>query len=280
WSKVRFDECVDKLRPFLKQCGFKIKTQVKFLALSGLSGANIKEVVPASVCPWWHELVARGDNNTAESTLIDLLDKLPLDHRDATAPLRVPVLDRYVDRGTMALGKVEQGVLETGQRVLIMPTRQEIKVEAIFINDRKVRTAKPGENVTIKLSCGEADIIKGFVLCDPKRPAKASKRFLTKIFLAELLESRPLLTAGYDAVFHGHTCEEECVITDLLSAEVKGKVQKRPRFVKPGVYVNAVIEVERSICVEKYKDTMALGRFTLRTEGHTIAIGMILEVKE
>lgn len=37
-----------------------------------------------------------------------LLDKLHMDDRHAEKPLRVPVLDRYTDRGTMALGKVEQ----------------------------------------------------------------------------------------------------------------------------------------------------------------------------
>lgn len=31
-----------------------------------------------------------------------------MDDRHAERPLRVPVLDRYNDRGTMVLGKVEQ----------------------------------------------------------------------------------------------------------------------------------------------------------------------------
>lgn len=40
--------------------------------------------------------------------LLQLLDKLHMDDRHAERPLRVPVLDRYNDRGTMVLGKVEQ----------------------------------------------------------------------------------------------------------------------------------------------------------------------------
>lgn len=40
--------------------------------------------------------------------LNQLLDKLHMDDRHAERPLRVPVLDRYTDRGTMVLGKVEQ----------------------------------------------------------------------------------------------------------------------------------------------------------------------------
>lgn len=39
---------------------------------------------------------------------LKLLDKLHMDDRYPEKPLRVPVLDRYNDRGTMVLGKVEQ----------------------------------------------------------------------------------------------------------------------------------------------------------------------------
>ena len=30
WSKERFDECSAKLKPYLRSCGFKVKTEVKF----------------------------------------------------------------------------------------------------------------------------------------------------------------------------------------------------------------------------------------------------------
>lgn len=46
WSKERFDECVTKIRPFLRQqCGYAVKKEVKFIPISGLSGANVKEQV-------------------------------------------------------------------------------------------------------------------------------------------------------------------------------------------------------------------------------------------
>jgi translation elongation factor EF-1alpha len=63
------------------------------------------------------------------------------------------VLDRYTDRGTVALSKVEQGTLKIGMKVMIMPTKMVTKVEAIYINDARVPTAKTGENVSIKLAC-------------------------------------------------------------------------------------------------------------------------------
>merc|ERR1712160_201979 len=117
WKKSRFDECVTKLRPFLRSCGFIIKKDVKFIPLSGLSGANVIDEVGSSVCPWWSKSVSAGENNTTESTLIRQLDAIKIDGRDAAAPLRMPVMDRYNDRGTIAMGKVESGTIRPGMKV-------------------------------------------------------------------------------------------------------------------------------------------------------------------
>lgn len=46
WSKERYNECVTKIRPFLRQqCGYAVKKEVKFIPISGLSGANVKTQV-------------------------------------------------------------------------------------------------------------------------------------------------------------------------------------------------------------------------------------------
>lgn len=46
WARSRFDECVTKIRPFLRlQCGYAVKKEVKFIPISGLSGANVKDQV-------------------------------------------------------------------------------------------------------------------------------------------------------------------------------------------------------------------------------------------
>ena len=38
------------------------------------------------------------------------------------------------------------------------------------------------------------------------------------------------------------------------------------------------ISVEKPICIEAFTDVPALGRFTLRDEGRTIAIGKVLKL--
>jgi peptide chain release factor subunit 3 len=70
WGKERFNECVTKLRPFLKSCGYLVKKEVKFIPISGLSGANVKDEVDPSICPWWKESCAKKENNTSSPTLL------------------------------------------------------------------------------------------------------------------------------------------------------------------------------------------------------------------
>ncbi len=47
------------------------------------------------------------------------------------------------------------------------------------------------------------------------------------------------------------------------------------KFVKGNTLAMARIQVEKLICVEKFENVPQLGRFTLRDEGRTIAIGKI-----
>ncbi len=53
WQKSRYDEIKDKLTPFIRSAGFHLKTDVKFIPLSAFTGANLKERMAKSVCPWW-----------------------------------------------------------------------------------------------------------------------------------------------------------------------------------------------------------------------------------
>lgn len=47
----RYEECKEKLVPFLKKVGFNPKKDIHFMPCSGLTGANLKELV--SDCPWY-----------------------------------------------------------------------------------------------------------------------------------------------------------------------------------------------------------------------------------
>lgn len=52
WEKVRYDEILGKLNPFIRASGFNLK-DVTFIPVSAYTGANLKDQVEKSVCSWY-----------------------------------------------------------------------------------------------------------------------------------------------------------------------------------------------------------------------------------
>ena len=117
-----------------------------------LTAFSSQDEVDPTVCPWWKKSCAAKENNTDQPTLLSLFDSLEISGRDKSASVRIPLLDRYTDRGTIAMGKVESGTVRQGMKVEIMPTRQKFKIDAVWANEKPVACARPGENVLIKIA--------------------------------------------------------------------------------------------------------------------------------
>ena len=100
WSERRYNDIVTQLTPYLKRVGYNVQEDVTFLPVSGLRGYNLKEGIPEGVCPWY-----------SGPSLFQILDSMQIEGRDASAPLRLPVLDKFNDRGCVITGKVESGRL-------------------------------------------------------------------------------------------------------------------------------------------------------------------------
>ncbi len=270
WSKERYDDIIDKVTPFLKQNGYNLKTEVEFIPISGFSGANLKDRVGKTVCPWFEG-----------PSLLEYLDDMPGWERKLDAPFLMPVSGKYKDLGTVITGKIESGQVTKGQSILVMPNKQVAEVLSINIEEAEVKSAASGDNVRLKLKgVEEDDISTGFVVCETGRPVKASTRFLVQIIVHNI---RNIMAPGYTAVLHVHSASEEIVLSRFEATIDKKTGQrnpKKPMFVRQGEVLIAEIESQGTICMEPYADYPSLGRFTLRDEGKTIAVGKVLEVLE
>jgi len=101
-------------------------------------------------------------------------------------------------------------------------------------------------------------------------------KIICQIYVTEMPENTRIMTAGFQAMFHAHTCEEECSILKIFeTTNAKGKVVKGARFAGIGMTCICMIQLQQTVPVETYDTYPFLGRFTLRTEGKTIAIGKI-----
>ena len=175
-----------------------------FVPISGIKGLNLKDPLAPEVCPWY-----KGPS------LLQVLDEMkPLD-RLTSAPLRIPIIDKYRDRGaTVALGKVESGAVSKGDQLVVMPGKIPAEVLGVLIDEqRSVRTARPGENIKLYLRGIEEEALhKGFVVCDAKNPIPTVTRFEAQLAIIDLLPLKPIFSAGYSAVMHIHTAVEECSV--------------------------------------------------------------------
>jgi peptide chain release factor subunit 3 len=274
WDRERYDSITKKLSPFLRSCGYNLKKDVIFLPIAALHGVNVKSAVTANQCAWATEI-------NSNKSIIQTLNEIQITGRDADKPLRMTVVDRYQDRGTVIMGKVESGVIYVGQTISICPNQTEVKVDSISNNEVEVQAAKPGENVLVRVAVSEDLVSKGFVVCSRFSPIGGCTEIIAQLFIVGLLEHRPLFSAGYNAVFHAHTAEEECTVYEIAAElDASGKIAKKnPAWAKQGSTVIAKIRLNMSICLEPYDKTMQLGRFTLRDEGKSIAIGKIMKCR-
>jgi len=269
WDKARYDDIHTQLLAFLKQWGFNPK-DLYFVPISGLKGINLFKPSTKEECPWYEG-----------GTLLDILDTMKPIERLSSAPLRIPITDKYRDRGmTTVLGKIESGQISKGDQLVFIPNKIPVEVTQIMINDiSTVRTAKAGENVKVVLrGVDEDQIHRGFVLCDKVRSIPCQAKFEVQLAILDLLPHKSVFTAGYNAVIHIHAAVEECTVTVLISQldkKTQAVAKKKPQFVKNGALIVAMIECAQPVPVELFADSPQLGRFTLRDEGKTIAVGKI-----
>ncbi|XP_037319409.2 eukaryotic peptide chain release factor GTP-binding subunit ERF3A [Pungitius pungitius] len=266
WSLERYEECKEKLVPFLKKVGFNPKKDIHFMPCSGLTGSNLKDPVPE--CPWYTGL-----------PFISHLDSLPNFTRSNDGPVRLPIVDKYKDMGTVILGKLESGCISKAQQLVMMPNRHTVEVLSLLSDDVETDDACPGENLKLRLKgIEEEEILPGFILCSPDNLCHSGRTFDAQIVI---IEHKSIICPGYNAVLHIHTCIEEVQISALICLVDKKSGEKsktRPRFVKQDQVCIARMRAAGVICLETFKDFPQMGRFTLRDEGKTIAIGKVLKL--
>ncbi|KAI4211517.1 MAG: hypothetical protein LQ351_005693 [Letrouitia transgressa] len=270
WSKDRYKECTEKLTIFLK-AQYRM-ADIAFMPISAQSTIGIKDRVPKHLAPW-HD----------GPSLLEYLDNLETLERKVKAPFMMPISGKYRDMGTIVEGKIEAGVIKKANNYLMMPNREEISIAALYgETEDEIQAAQCGDQVRIRIrGVEEEDISSGFVLCDLRRPVHCVSAFEAQIQLVDL---KSILSTGYNCVLHVHSAIEEVTFDELLhklEKKTNRKSKKPPPFAKQGMGIIArlkVISPAGRVCVEKFDDVAQLGRFTLRDQGQTIAIGKITKL--
>ncbi|EAN79578.1 eukaryotic release factor 3, putative [Trypanosoma equiperdum] len=274
WSKERYDAILGKLKPFLRQNGYdeeKAKNLI-FIPIAGLTGDNLIRETAEGVCPWY-----KGP------TMMSFIDELVLpETKSENDVLCIPLVGSYKDEGRVFVyGKVESGSVAVGEKIQILPSKQEAVVEGISIEATEFEKCYPGDNVHLRVrGVDEGDVHAGYVGTSVPTSLRAVEYFQARVVI---LDVKNIICAGSRVMLHAHAAQEEVSFHKLL-AKVDKKtgevVQKDPTHVKAGDVVIARMELERALVLEPHKDFDKMGRFMLREDGKTIAIGLVMKLYE
>ncbi|KAL7700227.1 eukaryotic release factor 3 [Lotmaria passim] len=215
--------------------------------------------------------------------MMEVIDELVLpESKTEDDVLCIPLVGAYKDDGKIYIyGKVESGSVAVGEKIQVLPPKTEAVVEGISIESTEFEKCYPGDNVHLRVrGLDENEIHGGFVATSIPTSLRAVEFFQARVVV---LEVRNIITAGTSCMIHIHAAQEEASFHKLF-AKIDRKtneiVEKDPACVKAGDVVVARIELSRPIVMEPHKDFDKLGRFMLRDEGKTIAIGVVTKLYE
>ncbi len=131
YSEERFNEIKTEVSKYMKQIGYASES-IAFIPISGWHGDNMIE--PTKKMPWYERWsIEREEGNTSGKTLLEALDAIIPPKRLTDKPLRLPLQDIYkIDGiGTVAVGRVETGVIKKNMVVGFAPSYLQGEVKSI-----------------------------------------------------------------------------------------------------------------------------------------------------
>jgi elongation factor Tu len=204
--------------------------------------------------------------------LLDALDSyIPTPERDIDKPFLMPVEDVFTitGRGTVATGRVERGVVKTGEDVEIIGLKPEVRktvVTGVEMFRKILDTGQAGDNIGVLLRGVERkEIERGMVVAKPGS-IKPHTKFKAEVYVLSKEEGgrHTPFFIGYRPQFYFRT-------TDVTGSIA---LPEGVEMVMPGDNVSLTAELIQPIAMEEGL------RFAIREGGHTVGAGVISAIIE
>ncbi|HXO09132.1 MAG TPA: elongation factor Tu [Solirubrobacteraceae bacterium] len=207
-----------------------------------------------------------------EGKILELADQLdsyiPEPTRDLDKPFLMPVEDVFsiTGRGTVATGRIEQGIIKTGETVEIVGIKATTTtvVTGVEMFKKILDEGRAGDNVGCLLrGTKREEIERGQVLCKPGSITPHTK-FKAEVYVLKKEEGgrhTPFFT-GYRPQFYFRT-------TDVTGV---ANLPEGTEMVMPGDNVQMEIELIQPIAMDQGL------RFAIREGGRTVGSGVVTEV--
>jgi len=215
-----------------------------------------------------------GDEESVNAILelAETLDSyIPEPERDLDKPFLMPVEDIFsiTGRGTVATGRVEQGIVNTGDEVEIVGIHPEIArttVTGVEMFNKLLDQGQAGDNIGALLrGTKREEIERGQVLCKPGSITPHTK-FKSEVYCLKKEEGgrHTPFFSGYRPQFYFRT-------TDVTGV---ANLPEGTEMVMPGDNVEMTIELIQPIAMDQGL------RFAIREGGRTVGSGVVTEIIE
>lgn len=281
WSQQRFLHIQNVINSLLVQDLHFPPRAVRFVPLSGSTGENIVSLSQGCPMRSWY----------SGPTLVHALDnfkspqRLPLVEKPLRALVTAPLSEG--PKGCDVCVTILQGRLRVGSGVAMVTNSGGVAtVKKIISNDGSpVSLLLPGEQATITLvdrngrSGDEMGLWSGSILCKGQPRARMHTKFKATILTMPTLQVPLIPGSKCDLYIHGE--EVLCHIAKLYGLQ-KSKTDMilNPKSIACGQSAHVKIVTEVPVCLENFSICNTLGRFVLRCQGHTIAVGIVENTKK
>ena len=236
--------------------------EVAAVPVSATAGDNV--VRTSAHTPWY-----RGP------TVLDWLERVPVDSSDPDRPLRLPVQRVHRDGqdfrgydGTLAAGQVR-----VGDAVAVLPSGQTSRIAALYVSGQPAEQARQGQAVTVTLA-DHIDVARGDLLAAADQPPDCADQFSAHLLW---LTDEPLLPGR----LYGLRLATSSAVARVTAIRHKIDVDSQEPLPATRLAMNEVARVhlslDHAIAWEAYADSKTLGGFILidRQNGQTVACGTL-----
>jgi elongation factor Tu len=201
--------------------------------------------------------------------LMEAVDKhVPEPIRDLDKPLLMSVEDVFTisGRGTVATGRIERGIVNTGEEIEIVGIRdtQQTTVTGVEMFRKTLDQGQAGDNVGLLLrGLKREELERGQVICKPGTITPHTD-FKSQVYVLTKDEGgrHTPFFSNYRPQFYFRTTDVTGVI----------QLPENVEMVMPGDNVEMTVELITPIALEKEV------RFAIREGGRTIGSGVVTEV--
>lgn len=206
-------------------------------------------------------------------TIEDLMDNvdsfIPLPPRQTDLPFLMPVEDVFsiTGRGTVATGRIERGVINSGEQVEILGMGAEnLKsvVTGVEMFRKILDRGEAGDNVGLLLrGIEKTDIRRGMVICKPGS-VKPHSKFKAEVYVLSKEEG------GRHTPFFNKYRPQFYFRTTDVTGEIM--LPENVEMVMPGDNITIDVTLINKIAMEKGL------RFAIREGGRTVGAGQVTEI--